>query len=63
MSSVLLQVFCRALLGTPLKDSEFLKLEQTHLADVIAEEQGNEHFRAGNAEVSNCHHCTGSVDL
>ena len=41
------QVFCKALVGVPLKDSEFLKLEQTHLADIIAEEEGNEHFRAG----------------
>lgn len=39
------QVFCKALIGVPLKDSEFLKLEQTHLADIIAEEAGNEHFR------------------
>lgn len=39
-------MFCKALIGVPLKDSEFLKLEQTHLADIIAEEEGNEHFRA-----------------
>ena len=41
-----MQVFSKALIGAPLKDNEFLKLEQTHLADIIAEEDGNEHFRA-----------------
>ena len=46
------QVFCKALVGVTLKDSEFLKLEQTHLADIIAEEDGNEHFRAASADVS-----------
>lgn len=40
------QVFTKAFIGTPLKDSEFLKLEQTHLADIIAAEEGNEHFRS-----------------
>ena len=40
------QVSCKALIGTPLKSSEFLKLEQTHLADIIAEEAGNERYRA-----------------
>lgn len=37
--------FCKALMGSKLKGNEFLKLEQTLLADVIAEEPGNEHFR------------------
>lgn len=37
--------FCKALMGSKLKDTEFLKLEQTLLADVIAEEPGNEHYR------------------
>ena len=32
-----------------MKSSEFLKLEQTHLADIIAEEAGNEHYRAHDA--------------
>ena len=37
--------FCKALIGSKLKSNEFLKLEQTYLADVIAEEPGNEHYR------------------
>ena len=37
--------FCKALMGSKLKSNEFLKLEQTLLADVIAEEPGNEHYR------------------
>lgn len=41
---------CKALIGVPLKSSEFLKLEQTHLADVIAEEAGNEHYRAHDTQ-------------
>ena len=40
-------VTIKALMGIPLTSSEFLKLEQTHLADVIAEESGNEHYRQG----------------
>ena len=40
--------FCKALMGSQLKDNEFLKLEQTYLADVIAEEPGNEHYRDEN---------------
>ena len=43
--------FCKALMGSQLKASEFLKLEQTLLADVIAEEPGNEHYRWGNSIV------------
>ena len=39
------EVSCKALVGAPLKANEFLKVEQTHLADVIAEEAGNEHLR------------------
>ena len=38
--------FCKALMGSQLKSNEFLKLEQTYLADVIAEEPGNEHYRS-----------------
>ncbi|XP_064405407.1 uncharacterized protein LOC135350521 [Halichondria panicea] len=37
--------FCKALMGTQLKATEFLKIEQTILADVIAEEPGNQHYR------------------
>ena len=37
--------FCKALMGSKVKSNEFLKLEQTYLADVIAEEPGNEHYR------------------
>ncbi len=37
--------FCKALMGTQLKSTEFLKLEHTELANVIAEEPGNEHYR------------------
>lgn len=37
--------FCKALMGSKLRSNEFLKLEQTLLADVIAEEPGNEHYR------------------
>ena len=39
----------KALVRALLKSSEFLKLEQTHLADIIAEEAGNEHYRAHDA--------------
>ena len=39
------EVSCKALVGAPLKANEFLKIEQTYLADVIAEEAGNEHLR------------------
>ena len=37
--------FCKALMCSNLKSNEFLKIEQTKLADVIAEEPGNEHYR------------------
>ena len=37
--------FYKALMGLHLKTQEFLKIEQTQLADVIAEEPGNEHYR------------------
>ena len=33
------------LIGAHLKTSEFMKLEQTTLAEVIAEEDGNEEYR------------------
>ena len=39
-------MFTKALIGAPLKDNEFLKLDQTYLADIIVAEEGNEHFRA-----------------
>ena len=41
--------FCKALMGSQLKSNEFLKLEQTLLADVIAEEPGNECYRYLNS--------------
>ena len=37
--------FCKAIMGSQLTATEFLKLEQTLLADVIAEEPGNQHYR------------------
>lgn len=40
------EVSCKAFVGAPLKENEFLKVEQTPLADVIAEEPGNEHLRS-----------------
>jgi len=35
---------CKALLGADLKQSDFLKIEQTQLADVIAAEPENQHL-------------------
>lgn len=35
----------KALLGYPLKANEILKLEETHLEDIIADEVGNEQPR------------------
>ena len=37
--------FCKVLMGLKMTDNEFLKLEQTLLADVIAEEPGNKHLK------------------
>lgn len=37
--------FLKALVGAQLKSNEFLKIEQTYLADVITEEPGNEYYR------------------
>ncbi len=37
--------FCKALMGSQMNSQKFLKTEQTKLADVIAEEPGNEHYR------------------
>ena len=42
----------RALLGGKLSSSDFLKLEHTPLADIVAEEPGNEHYRKGLMEPS-----------
>ena len=42
----------RALLGGKLSTSDFLKLEHTPLADIVAEEPGNEHYRKGLMEPS-----------
>lgn len=39
----------RALIGAELKPTEFLKLEQTCLADVILEESGSKHLRSEDA--------------
>ena len=39
------EVTLRALAGAPLKSNDMLKLEQTFLADIIVEEEGNEHLR------------------
>ncbi|XP_065889621.1 uncharacterized protein [Dysidea avara] len=36
---------CKALMGVDLKQNGFLKIEQTHLADVIAEEPEHQHLR------------------
>lgn len=36
---------CKALLGADMKQSDFLKIEQTYLADVIAAEPENQHLR------------------
>ena len=47
------QVFCKALIGVTLKDNEFLKLEQTYLADIIAGEEGNEHIRGKEVSLAN----------
>ena len=46
------EVSLRALVGADLKASEFLKLEQTCLADVIVEESGNEHLRIEDVSIS-----------
>ena len=42
------EVSCKVLVGAPLKQNEFLKIDQTCLADVISEEAGNEHLREGS---------------
>ena len=36
---------CKALMGVELKQSDFLKIDQTYLADVIAEEPEHQHLR------------------
>ena len=46
------EITMRALLGARLNAAEFLKLEQTCLADVIVEEDGNEHLRIGDIPLS-----------
>ena len=42
------EVSCKVLVGAPLKQNEFLKIDQTCLADVISEEAGNEYLREGS---------------
>lgn len=44
------EVSCKVLVGAPLKQNEFLKIDQTCFADVIAEEAGNEHMRQGSPQ-------------
>ena len=39
------EVSCKVLVGAPLKQNEFLKIDQTCLAEVLAEEAGNEHLK------------------
>ncbi len=46
------EISLRALVGADLKASEFLKLEQTCLADVVVEESGNEHLRIEDVSIS-----------
>ena len=46
------EIALRALLGASLKANEFLKLEQTSLADIVAEESGNEYLRTTDQIVS-----------
>lgn len=46
------EISFRALVGADLKASEFLKIDQTCLADVILGEEGNEHLRVEDIEVS-----------
>lgn len=36
---------CKALMGADLKQNDFLKIEQTYLADIIAQEPEYQHFR------------------
>lgn len=42
------EVCCKVLIGAPLKQNEFLKIDQTCFADIISEEGGNEHLRQGS---------------
>ena len=41
------EVSCKVLVGVPLKQNEFLKIDQTCLGDVISEEAGNKHLQPG----------------
>ena len=36
---------CKALMGADLKQNDFLKIEQTYLADIVAQEPEYQHFR------------------
>ena len=36
---------CKALMGADLKQNDFLKMEQTYLADIVAQEPEYQHFR------------------
>ena len=37
--------FCKVLMGSKVTSNEFLKLEQTALADIVVEEPGSEHVK------------------
>ena len=39
------QVSCKVLIGAPLKQNEFLMIDQSCLAEVLIEEVGNEHLK------------------
>ena len=41
---------CKALMGADFKQNDFLKIEQTYLADVVAQEPEYQHFREQTGE-------------
>lgn len=59
----MMQVSCRALVGAPLTANEFLKIEQTHLADIIAGEEGNQHYRVHDAPATSPGHGTSDIQV
>ena len=44
------EVSCKVLVGAPLKQNEFLKIDQTCFVDIITEEVGNEQLRQGSPQ-------------
>ena len=40
---------CKVLMGADLKQNDFLKIEQTYLADIVAQEPEYQHFREQTA--------------